>query len=61
MKELIIVRIVENGETSYELRDDRGNFIADHTDLKKAVEDAICTADNHGIEFVKIKAEAELC
>lgn len=60
VEELIIVRIIEDGETSFELRDEHGNYVADHTTLAGVFADAITTADMHDIEFVKLQVAAEI-
>ena len=59
MNEVIIVRISENDEITYEIRNENNEYVADCGTLEEAVNTAMEFAEAHQIEHVKIQVETE--
>jgi hypothetical protein len=58
--QIIIVRLSDNNEISYELRDQNGTYL-DHRDtLDDAVQTALDLANYHEIQYVQIQVETEI-
>jgi hypothetical protein len=58
--QIIIVRLSDNNEISYEIRDQNGTYL-DHRDtLDDAVQTALDLANYHEIQYVQIQVETEI-
>lgn len=57
--EVIVVRLDEDGEISYEIRDQDGQYLTDESTLEAAVNEAHNFASAHSVEFVKVQVATE--
>lgn len=57
--EIIIVRIYDGDDTTYEIRNQNNTMLYDADSLESAYEDAMELAAEHDVEFIKIQVATE--
>ena len=58
-REVRVVRISDDGDVYYEVRDQNDCYLTDHPDLVEALEKAGEFAEAHNIEFVQVQVATE--